>query len=319
MSDVEMLLEPELQKQDQETRPLLELLREKALLVALRISWWKGQRAMDEDATVTLGEIAVDSGVRTRPQWRLCPLTWAERCRKIECQARTALRRRSVRFGIDGVSVLPVDRADEVCAELRECRDLLQQEAERAVASYDELIVWVREQAGAAWEKAADAIPSRTRLYDFYGMDWPVVPIGGVESLDSQVASGYVTESKRMLGEVVRRTVDRMVTEPRRELAEAVENLEARLRDGGVVRGGTLDRIRRAVEKLRGFAFVADDSLLFRLETLEQGTLSMTPKELNTSAASVAIAAELQMLRQDIEGEDKTYRTYRRLPRGIAV
>ena len=99
-----------------------------------------------------------------------------------------------------------------------------------------------------------------------------------------------------------------MIAEPRKELAETIQNIETLIANQGRITARTFDRVRRAMEKLSNFSFVSNTDLLDRMNRLN-AMLNTTPSQLNTAdmvtaVSTVNFANELASIRQTLEDRD---------------
>jgi hypothetical protein len=109
-----------------------------------------------------------------------------------------------------------------------------------------------------------------------------------------------------------------MVREPRQELAEAVGNLADLIGRGGVVRGGTLDRIKRAFEKLRGFEFIADAALIAQMRQVEGKFGGLSPQDINSNEqVAKGLAGILRSLQDQCASEAAALASFNKFTRGI--
>lgn len=83
--------------------------------------------------------------------------------------------------------------------------------------------------------------------------------------------------------------ISSMIEGPRAELSQAVTSLSALIARGGRVTAASTKPVTDAIQKLKAFAFVADDALLSRIRTLEQSLESVTPAELRQESLATAV------------------------------
>jgi hypothetical protein len=96
-----------------------------------------------------------------------------------------------------------------------------------------------------------------------------------------------------------------MIAEPRKELAETLQNVEDLISTQGRITSRTFDRVRRAMDKLQNFSFVTDAALMQRMQQLNTMLADTIPSRLNnvspdTARATTNFSAELARIRQDL-------------------
>jgi hypothetical protein len=104
-----------------------------------------------------------------------------------------------------------------------------------------------------------------------------------VHHLDTDTASALVREAKETIVELGHQLVENMCKEPREQIAKTVENMLESLRGGRRVREGTIRQIKESFELMRGFDFVADQTLLNQMRECERALDSTTVQQLNAS------------------------------------
>lgn len=175
------------------------------------------------------------------------------------------------------------------------------------VGDYDNVMRQL-ETRGECWEYVRTKIP-KSKEAMFRKFDLGVFPIELSGTAPGQVSMEDLENHADVVRETCQRQVqlaiESMIAEPRRELAETIENIETLIADRGKISTRTFDRVHRAMEKLNNFSFVANAELMTRLQQLNTMLDTTVPARLNdTDAATVAstaqFAAELASIRQDL-------------------
>ena len=140
------------------------------------------------------------------------------------------------------------------------------------------------------WADTSKRIPQTPRaMWAKFGMDLLPIEIAGGEPQE------LTTADMQQYGDVLRsactrkveEAIEAMVAEPRAQLAAAVTDLQELLARDGRVTTKSFNPIRAAIEKIRAFEFVADASLLAKIDTMQQQLTGAVPSAL-TAASSVS-------------------------------
>lgn len=175
------------------------------------------------------------------------------------------------------------------------------------VRDYDNVMRQI-ETRGECWEYVRTKIP-KSKEAMFRKFDLGVFPIELSGTAPGQVSMEDLENHADVVRETCRRQVqlaiESMIAEPRRELAETIENIETLIADKGKISTRTFDRVHRAMEKLNNFSFVANAALMERLQRLNTMLDTTVPARLTdndpaTVASTAAFAAELASIRQDL-------------------
>jgi len=253
-------------------------------------------------AQVAVGDIgALSEKVATRPSWKLMPTDMESALDAVESDVGKLLDRHSVkfrsrtadgeigeeRFQLKGICLVPHAAVDGLLTELA----ALDQQLKSVVRSWTEdparLSVAVRSKVGSeVYELAKASIPRGDKLLDTTGIDAVSIPIGStLESVEKANTSEMVRQVRRRTAEMVAQVTENLFAQPREELAVAVSNLrELILRDGRVTTKSVAP-IKRALEKLQLFEFVADDELRSEMTRLGSMLDGLTPSEQNSQTA----------------------------------
>lgn len=130
----------------------------------------------------------------------------------------------------------------------------------------------------------------------------------------------WLGEVKATTSRVVNSAVQAMLEGPAQEFSEALENMEGIMSRGGTCRTATLDAVRRAYEKLKGFSFMVPTDLLQRMHSVERSLRSISAEEVNQSRPSASILVEsLREIRQELDTEVQDLQSRRGFRRAVLV
>lgn len=174
------------------------------------------------------------------------------------------------------------------------------------VNDYDNVVLQM--QGNPCWSLIQSRVPKNKKAM-LQKFDIGVFPI----ELSGSSANDVTMEELAEHADVVRETcarqvqlaIESMIAEPRRELADTLQNIEDLISNQGRITSRTFDRVRRAMDKLENFSFVTDNALMQRITELN-GMLSDTiPSQLNastpdTSRAAANFSAGLAVIRQEL-------------------
>jgi len=104
-----------------------------------------------------------------------------------------------------------------------------------------------------------------------------------VNRIGDESAMALIGEAREQMNQIASRLVDSIATEPRQQLADAIDYLLEAIRSGRAIRNGTISAVERAFELVRGFSFLADDELLARIREGEAALQHVTVQEVNAS------------------------------------
>ena len=178
------------------------------------------------------------------------------------------------------------------------------------VRDYHSVLQQIREH-NSCWDIVSQKVPKspEAMLKKFDLGVFPVELSGtttnevSMEDLQDHVAVVRATCERQ-----VQLAIESMIAEPRKELAETIQNIETLIANQGRITARTFDRVRRAMEKLSNFSFVSNTDLLDRMNRLN-AMLNTTPSQLNTAdmvtaVSTVNFANELASIRQTLEDRD---------------
>jgi hypothetical protein len=127
-----------------------------------------------------------------------------------------------------------------------------------------------------------------------------------IHHLDDQTATDLVQQARGQVADFGQQVLANMIEEPRRAIAEAVENMMGALADNSRrIRSGTIDQIKRSFELMKGFDFLADETLLTRMQQCEVALENVSVQELNASEETGRrIARYLQGVHEQATSDD---------------
>jgi hypothetical protein len=142
---------------------------------------------------------------------------------------------------------------------------------------------------------------------------------GGPARLTEDQAEAWVADAQRVTNEMVAQAVRTMVDEPVREFVAQVDNM-ARLATTRTVRAATLDAIRRAYEKLKGFSFMLPAELVGRLTEVEVRLGMATPQALNGgSVAAEQLTSTLRGIGEELADDASRADSFKQMTRYLDV
>jgi hypothetical protein len=98
--------------------------------------------------------------------------------------------------------------------------------------------------------------------------------------------------------------IESMISAPRAELDEAINNLQTLIANEGAVSAGSYMPIRRAIEKIRMFEFVADDDLKQKMSQLQTQLDTNRPTSVRDDRALASVfSQQLGEIREAVSSE----------------
>jgi hypothetical protein len=255
------------------------------LFATISVHWWRGTVQIPNAKIVVDGE-AVDEELASQSSYHFMPEQWRQRFNQMEKRARDVFTRASPKgYPVKGLTVIPAARAGELFAHLNH---LIASQFEPLVEEF--LTAWpiLRDQQLAKLTPVQraeidSAVPTNLQaLRRKFRVDQYVIPVtgSGGNTLDGTAAAAYAGAVQARAQAFLDETARSITSALSQELLDAVDNLAQRLNDKGVVRGGTLDSVRRAFDKIKGFGFAANPEVLERIQEVE-AQLNVTPQALN--------------------------------------
>jgi len=177
------------------------------------------------------------------------------------------------------------------------------------VSNYTDIVDQIRVRT-QCWDVVSRKIPQSAKAM-LRKFDLGVFPV----ELSGGSASGVTLEDLSTHADVVRETcarqvqlaIESMIMEPRRELAESLQNVETLIQDRGRLSERTFTKVRRAIEKLNTFSFVANEGLLQKIQQLNTLLDDTVPSRLQLDTATAntqAFSAAIAEIRTEIADRD---------------
>lgn len=331
-------------------------LERRVLLLSPTMGWWRGQyqlkaaknaveQATGKGYTITIGDKDVDTAKITKPQVKLLEAgsrakNWLKRFQTLDSERNALIERYSVPFpGIRGVRIVPRDAAASFFGDLiglvdavgrplyesgRSVQSIgyrLAQLADQFVSGFHELTADMQQNIDAElWDQVAHKIPTRERIREKFYMDVSAIELSG--SSPSQVRREDIDQYENLIRESTLRKADEaieeMISGPREELAKALTELEALIQRNGKVTERSFNGVRQAIEKIRLFDFVANESLLQQITEIENRLEIAVPKALDsTTATSNGLFAAINNVRDEVNDEVKRCDDYAKFGRHL--
>lgn len=284
---------------------LLETIQKKCLFLRIRVHGFDGRRTI-KDAQVEIDGEAIDKDLTSPPSCVLVPKEWRMRLGKIGRKVREAAQNVSITFD-QGVYLVPISRAPQLFAIIRELRAQYANEASELAKVWPELVVGLEEKWGENWDNVARAVPtaaSLARCFYIEAMAWPMAGSDkvGEGNPDLDAIADDLAEARAATDKAVASAIDNMLREPLAEFAAAVDNLLAVKQRDGTCRSGTLAAIQRAYEKLQGFRFMVPDALFARLQQAATAVQARTAQEFNSKdKVSRTLVDQLRSIRDEVQ------------------
>ena len=282
----------------------LSTLEEHVVLLAPYFSRWRGVYQLPPtEIFIALAGQRVDTDALTVPRVKLftpqCPLDrndkpWLQRFETIDRKFKAKIESLSVPFPIRGVRIVPLRRYEWAFAHLERTRQELSAVVQEFIEDFSSILSQIEAHVPAAiWQYVAGKLPQRSTLARKFAVG--MIPIRLVGTSATVVSETDILQHQDIVRDAVRETVhtavEAMIAGPREELADALVNLNDLIERGGRVTERTFDSIRRAIDKIRAFEFVANDDLLRQIREMEQRLANTPPRDVVHNAA---VAAEMQ-------------------------
>lgn len=313
----------------------------KVLFVSITVHMWRGQRKA-EDADVKVGEDVLPDDLRTDPRYKLMPKVWASRFTEVEGRIRRLVDEHTPRntevatLPLRGIDIIPRKEAKAFFDKIRELEDkVFQPLVDQFCAEWPQLVADLKnrllneEKKPELWERTARLLPATpAEVRRKFRIEKRVIPISfdtKIALLDGQDAEEFVDEVQKGISEFARATALTIVTGLQTELNEAVDNLTNRILDKGVIKSGTLNMVKLAFEKIRGFEFAATPELKKRIHEVQQQLDELDHTDLNrdlrhdAGAVAAQLASSLKELRAQTAAEAKALRGFGRQARALEL
>lgn len=280
---------------------LAKELDEHILCCKITVHMWRGQFKV-RDARVRVGDVQLAEDLITNPRWKLLPDQWADRLKKIEHKINNLVDRHrplnseSCKFPLPGVEILPRKVAPKL---FKQIKDIEEKEFHPTVDKFIEAFPTIVESIRASLTKEDPVKGEKqfnllrpflpvdmARLRDRFWIEKQVVPIRFSEGaafglFQGNEAEEFADEIGKYVENFSRNMAQTIVAGLNEEMAKAVANLQERIAEEGIIKGGTLDMVRRAFEKIRNFSFCASPDMLARIKAVEQHLNATSFQELN--------------------------------------
>lgn len=299
--------------------------------ISFSVHLWRGQYKA-RSAQVTVADTDVQKLV-TKPRWDLMPETWHKRFTIIEGKIRSAVNQAAVlnpadadedneelrelfKFPVRGVRIIPRSNRNKLFDEI----DTV--ENEEFKPAVDEFVAaWsaIREQIRVSvasyppeiWNAISALLPATAdKLRRYFWVDKLLVPIKMADDTELELLTGEKLEQHmdraRVYGANFTQRVTQMIIEGlESELKSAVDNLTNRIKEGGVIKEGTLNPVRNAFQKFKSFDFLMTDDLQTRMAIMavtlgeyDCTDLNKDLKEAGAKSITVKIASGLKEIRE---------------------
>lgn len=258
------------------------------------------------DSQVTAGSgddaIVLTPEQATRGSWKLMPSEMGAELDRIDNQVTRLLQQFTVRFRshlygsgdsedaryqIRGLYLVPGSQAETLLEQLHEqhesLRAVVREWASDSVRFHDAIRAKLGDEA---YRLAKSRIPTLASLLTATRIDAVSIPFGTNAAMIRETGRrAFLQQARDRTREMVEQVARNLVAEPRRELGAAISNLRQLIEDNGRVTARSLAPIKRAVEKLQMFDFVADSSLQAQLERLQNSLDGVTLSEQNAQVS----------------------------------
>jgi hypothetical protein len=209
-------------------------------------------------AEIHLGGALVDEEQTTKPHANLLPKVWQNRFRDIHSKIVKIMDTNTVAYPLDGIRQIPSTSIDDVMSQLSGLHRSEQQLVAELVANYEtEIIEWNRSRLGSRFALVAPAIYPKETLSNRYAI----------------VMQRIVISQEGTDAALLREGIENLVIGPRAQLADALEQINKLLTDGGRIRSNSFNALYNAIQLFRNFADVPglmDAELNAKLKTLER-------------------------------------------------
>lgn len=299
---------------------ILQTLEEHVVLLALHISRWRGVYHLPEDSVaVAVDGANVATTSVTVPRARLMtesyPVSvtgqpWVARFNAVENKLRKQIDSLSVPFPIRGVRIVPLRRHQAVLDYVTAARDEMYHLAHEFVQTLPDILEQIRANTDPrVWAYVVDNIPrSPAAMAKKFNIGLIPVRLAGrtAQTLSLHDLGAYANMVQDTVVATVREAIESMITGPREELAEALRNLDELLSRSGRVTQRTFDVVRRAIDKLRAFEFVANEDLLRQIRSFEQRMQATDPRSLiDQASVRLTFRSALDSLLKEAQDEVK--------------
>jgi hypothetical protein len=137
------------------------------------------------------------------------------------------------------------------------------------------------------YELVKAQIPDLSTMLASARIDMVSIPFGmAMSQLKRAGNNSFLADARARTAEMIEQVTMQLIAGPRQELADSIENLRALISRNGSVSTKSVTPIRRAMEKLAMFDFVADPRLASRITELSRTLDGIVPAEQNSLTSS---------------------------------
>lgn len=259
---------PELPVTEEATKKALDIIQEQCVLFIVSSHGWTGQYTA-EDAETLVGGDRVAQELLTEPRWNLIPAKWRTRLSSFGRTAQRIVRSYAIPFIVKGQYFVALSQSDQCLDEVQVVKDRQATAVAEFIEQYPDMVDNLRTKLGDKFGLVAKHLPDAGRLGSRFSLDVVPLKVSLVEFLDARSGAGVLKEAKKAAYAKVMEVVNNMIEGPRQQLAAAVTNLRDLVVAERRYDERSLDAVRKQLERLKGFAFVADSSILEAMRGLD--------------------------------------------------
>lgn len=249
------------------------------LCCAITVHMWRGQFKI-RDALVRVGEIKLADEIVTNPRWKLMPDAWSAQFGKVEQEINGLVDRTrplnsdTHKFPLKGIDIIPRKAAPKLFKDIKSIEtEKFNPLADKFVEAFPEIAEELKKQVGDSnFQMIRPFLPTNmVNLRSRFHIEKHVVPIhfstaGEFQEYMGEEANEFAEEIGEYAKDFATSTAQTIVSGLQDEMLKAIQNLQERISDQGVIKGGTLDMVKRAFEKIDGFSFCMTPELLQKMK-----------------------------------------------------
>lgn len=258
------------------------------------------------NAKVFVDDLEIDDDKTTKASWKLMPADMDSAFNRIRTQLNKLTKRYTVGFRamnldtqsyhdgyrIDGVFLVPFSGIEALLESVKELnRELI--DVVHEWATDNKLTDHIRASTKPEiFELLKDKIPTTKQLLSRTRIDVVSIPFGeNKRTLTGVAGRDLLKQAREKTAELVEQVTLNLFSEPRRELADALVHLSDLVQATRRLTSRSLQPIRAAIDKLRIFDFVADETFLQRLDDLLLGLGGAVGADFDDLAATNIVTA----------------------------
>lgn len=255
-------------------------------------------------ARVTVEGADVDAKQATSPAWKLMPVAMATELDRCSTRVDRLLDQYTQRFRttapgadeddeqtlgilIKGLYMVPrahvemlLRSLNEIQTEMRDCVRNWMQDSDRFREA-------VKAKMQDNYPIVEEYIPSLSTVLASTRIDTVTIPFGcAMSQLKQAGANAFLKEARERSVTMIEQVTHQLIAGPRQELAETLNSLTELIQANGRVSTKSIAPVRRALEKLKMFEFVADARLLEQMNSLSRTLDTVVPSEQNATTAT---------------------------------